>query len=75
MWYIYPDCSSYSLILNNRFICSNHTTKEKEPNIQYIIRCTSVIDQMIDIPYKIFKKIEKEIEEEGRRRGLPVDEE
>jgi hypothetical protein len=30
---------------------------------------------MIDIPYKIFKKIEKEIEEEGRRRGLPVDEE
>ncbi len=47
----------------------------REPNIQYILRWTSVIAQMNDIPYKTFKKMEKAIKEEGRRRGLPVDEE
>ena len=67
-----PSCGSYSHILNNRFICSNHSTEARAPNIQYILRCTSVIAQMSDIPYKVFKKMEKAIEDEGRRRGFPA---
>jgi hypothetical protein len=55
-------------------MCENHETEAKEPNIQYILRCISVIAQMGEIEYKVFKKMEKAIEEEGRRRGLPVDE-
>ena len=71
-----PDCSSYSHIFNHRFICSNHSIEAGKTNIRYciyVLRCMSVIAQINDIPYKTFKKMEKAIEEEGRRRGLPVD--
>lgn len=70
-----PECSSYTHILNYTFNCSNHSTEAKEPNIQYILRCTSIMAQMSEIPYKLFSKMEKAIEEEGRRPGLPIDEE
>ena len=69
-----PDCGSYSFVLDNTFSCNNHPNEQKNPNIQYILRCTCVISQQSEIPYKTFRKIVKIIEEEGRKRGLPVDE-
>ena len=69
-----PDCGSYSFILDNTFSCNNHPNEQKNPNIQYILRCTCVITQQSEIPYKTFRKILKIIIEEGRKRGLPVDE-
>ena len=69
-----PSCGSHTHILNNRFMCENHKTEAREPNIQYVLRCIAVISQMGEIPYRVFKKMEKLIEDEGRRRGLPIDE-
>ena len=71
-----PSCGSYSHILNNRFMCENHKIEEKWPNIQYlyISRCIAVMAQMSEIPYKVFRKLEKAIEDERRKRGLPIDE-
>jgi hypothetical protein len=68
-----PDCSSYSFILDNTFTCSNHPNDARSPNIQYLLRYISVIAQVVDMPYKKFKTLQKKIEEEGRKRGLPVD--
>lgn len=68
-----PECFDYSFILDNKFICSNHSTESREPNIQALLRCIAVVAQMVHIPYLTFKKMEKKIEEEGRKRGLNID--
>lgn len=66
-------CSKYKNILDWKFSCWNHWGEFLEPNIQCVIRSISSIAQMSNIPYKIFEKMEKKIKEEGRRRGLNLD--
>lgn len=66
------ECGGYLFILDNKFICSNHSTEAKDPNIQAVLRCIAVVAQMVEIPYATFKKMEKKIEQAGLDRGLDL---
>ena len=68
-----PECNFYSSIFDSTFTCCNHPNDARKPNIQYLLRCTAVIAQLAEMPYKTFKNIEKKIEEEVRKRGFIVD--
>lgn len=67
------NCCCYHHILDWRFICNNHRTEAREPNIHCLLRAISALAQMQNIPYKTWKSMEKRIEEEGIKRGINLD--
>lgn len=78
--YIYEDgdlqcdyCSKSGFILDWKFACENHRSEYREPNIHSVLRAIATILQMNSIPYTTFKKMEKKIEEEAKKKGIQVE--